>query len=835
MIENQASILNNTQKNTLIRNFFKVAWRNISHNKVFSFIHIIGLSIGISASLVIFLVVSFDFSFDKGQKDGDRIYRVVTHSINAGIPSYNGGVTYPLFESMRNELAGLDQVVPLFTWFPEKVSLSETGKEKSSVFRQQKHIAFVDEHYFSLVQCEWLAGSPKTSLLRPYEVVLTESNAKLYFPNLSPEAILGKRLYFSDTLGTIVTGIIKDLPYNTDFTMKIFISRATLEATTLSPVSLTDWGPVIGLSQLFVKLSKGVSANKMERQIGLLIKKHGVDGDQNGQFQTIYKLQPLSELHFNHLYGNIFGYDEIAHKPSLYGLLAVAAFLLLLACINFINLSTAQSSQRAKEIGIRKTLGSSRRQLFVQFLSETFVLTLLATFLSVGLTPFLLKVFSDFIPKGFHFNFANQPAVFVFGGLLLIVVTFLSGFYPAMVLSSYRPALVLKNQGPVGDVKSRSAWLRKTLTVSQFVVAQVFVIGTLLVSKQISYLLHKDLGFKKDAIVYFYTSFYDTTRQNRLVLLNRLKAIPGISLVSLSGDAPFSNNSWTDVMKYKDGKKEIETELNIQYVDTNYCRLYQIKLLAGKELPYSDTAKDLLINETYAHLLGFRDLREAIGKSIDWNNNKKTIVGVVADFHQKSLHNSIRPLVISSQISNEGFISVALDPQNHGGHSWQAVISNMQKAWSSVYPEDDFNYQFQDEEIAKSYKTEQEIAGLLNWATGLAIFISCLGLLGLVIFTTNRRTKEIGIRKIIGASVSQIIFLLSSDLLKLIGWAFLIAVPIAWWGVHSWLNNYAYRINLDLWTFLAGGLLMGGIAFVILLLRTFKAAVANPVDSLRIE
>ncbi|HEY4966633.1 MAG TPA: FtsX-like permease family protein [Puia sp.] len=747
----------------MIRNFFKIAWRNISHNKIFSFIHIIGLSIGISASLVIFLVVSYHFSFEKGQKDGDRIYRVVTHSINTGFLSYNGGVSYPLSEGMRNDLAGLDLVVPVFTWFPEKVSLSETGKEKSSVFRQQKHIAFVDEHYFSLVQYEWLAGSPKTSLLKPYEVVLTESNANLYFPNLSPETIVGKRLYFSDTLGTIVIGIVKDLPYNTDFTMKTFISRATLQETTLSPVSLTDWGPVIGLSQLFVKLSKGVSANQMELQIGLLIKKHGVTGDQNGQFQTIYKLQPLSDLHFNHLYGNIFGYDDLAHKPSLYGLLAVAAFLLLLACINFINLSTAQSSQRAKEIGIRKTLGSSRRQLFVQFLSETFVLTLLATFLSVGLTPFLLKVFSDFIPKGFHFNFANQPAVFVFGGLLLIVVTFLSGFYPAMVLSSYRPALVLKNQGPVGDGKSRSALLRKTLTVSQFVVAQVFVIGTLLVSKQISYLLHKDLGFKKDAIVYFYTSFYDTTRQNRLVLLNRLKTIPGISLVSLSGDAPFSNHSWTDVMKYKNGKKEIETELDIKYVDTNYCRLYQIRLLSGKKLSYCDTVRDLLINETYAHILGFRDLREAIGKNISWNNNKKTIVGVVADFHQKSLHNAIKPLIITSLVTNEGLISVALAPQSHGGHSWKTVIANMQKAWSSVYPEDDFNYQFQDEEIAKSYKTEQEIAGLLNWATGLAIFISCLGLLGLVISTTNQRTKEIGIRKIIGASVTQIIFLLSSD------------------------------------------------------------------------
>jgi putative ABC transport system permease protein len=819
----------------LIRNFFTIAWRNIVHNKTFSFIHVIGLSIGISASLVIYLVVSYDFSFDKVEKDADRIYRVVTHSINAGVASFNGGVTYPLSEAMRKDLSGLDLVVPVFTWFPEKVSLPVKANEKPKQFRQQKHIAFVDGNYFNLVQYEWLAGSPKTSLTKPYEVVLTESNANLYFPNLSPDDIIGKTLYFSDTLGTIVTGIVKDLPYNTDFTIKAFISRLTLEATTISPVNKHDWGPIIGLSQLFVKLSKGVIPDKMESEISLLIKKHGINRDPDGQYQTSYKLQPLNDLHFNHLYGNIFGYDEMAHKPALYGLLAIAAFLLLLACINFINLTTAQSSQRAKEIGIRKTLGISRRQLIIQFLSETFMLTLLAILLSILLTPFLLRIFSNFIPKGLHFSFVSQPRVFVFGGLLLVAVSLISGLYPAMILSACKPTLALKNLDTIGGGKNGRVLFRKTLTVFQFIVAQVFVIGTLLVSKQISFLLHKDLGFKKDAIVYFYTSFYDTARQNRLVLLDKLKAISGITMTSLAGNAPFSNSSWNDVVKFEDGKKEVETEIEIKYIDTNYCRLYQIKLLAGKELPYSDTIRSLLINETYAHILGFRDLREVIGKSIEWNNNRRTIVGVVADFHQKSLHTLIKPLVMTSQVTNEGFISVALAPQNDGGKSWRSVITNMQKAWSSVYPEEDFNYAFQDEEIAKAYKSEQEIMGLLNWATALAIFISCLGLLGLVIFTTNRRTKEIGIRKIVGATVTQIIFLLSSDLLKLVGWAFLIAVPIAWWGAHSWLNNYAYRVNLEVWTFLAGGFIMGGIAFFILLLRTFKAATANPANSLRTE
>jgi len=819
----------------LISNYLKAAWRNMSRNKAFSFIQVIGLSIGISASLIIFLVISYDFGFDRNHQNGDHIYRVVTNSVNAGTISYNGGVTYPLADAMSRNLTGLDLVSPVFTWFPEKLSLPETDNKKPSIFRQQKHIAFVDKHYFNLIQYEWLAGSTETSLSQAFQVVLTESNAKLYFPNANPESILGRKIYFGDTLGTIVTGIVKDLTYSTDFTVKTFISRLTLEKTTMSPVSLNDWGPTIGLSQLFVKLSGGTSPIQMENRIALLLKHHGVNTDANGQNQTICKLQPLSDLHFNHIYGNIFGYDEMAHKPTLYGLMAVSIFLLILACINFVNLSTAQSASRAKEIGIRKTLGSSRRCLMLQFLSETFLLTLFATLLSILLTPFMLTAFASFIPAGLHFSVIDQPQILVFGGLLVMAVSLLSGFYPAMILSRYRPVSVLKNQPSWTDGKGRPIRIRRILTVSQFVVAQVFVIGTLLVSKQINYILHKDLGFKKEAIVNFYTSFYDTTLQHRLILLDKLRTIPGISMVSLSGDAPFSNYGWKEVMKYKDDKKEIETELDMKYADTNYCRLYEIKLLAGTELSYSDTIKDLLINETYAHILGFQNPQDAVGKNIFWNEKPKTIAGVISDFHQQSLHVPIRPLAIGSRLADERLVSVALAPQNPEGSSWKNVISDIQKAWMAVYPEDDFKIQFQDEEIASSYKGEQDIAQMLVWATVLAVFISCLGLTGLVMHSTNRRTKEIGIRKIIGASVTQIIFLLTGDHMKLIGWSFLIALPIAWWGINSWLQNFAYRTNIGIWPFVAGGLLMGGTTIIILLLKTFKAATANPSETLRVE
>ena len=825
----------------MLKNYFLTAWRNLQRNKTFSFINIIGLSIGISASLVIYLVVSHGFSFDRSHRDGDRIYRVVTHSITEGQDGYSSGVTAPLPDAVRKEITGLEEIAPIFIWFERQLTVPGPGKEPPTVFRNQDHMVFADENYFHLIQYQWLVGSPATSLSHPYQMVLTESNARLYFPKLNPEAVVGKTIYFSHSIAMTISGIVKDLPYHTDFTFRTFVSgvsRPILAKTNpMLETDADDWNSNSSVSQLFVKLAKGISPAGMESRISAIAKKHGINNDAKSNNKTYFLLQPLSDLHFDHTYGNFSNDDEQANKPTLYGLLAVAAFLLLLACINFINLTTAQSAQRAKEIGIRKAMGGSRRQLIIQFLGETFLLTLLATFLSLLLTPFLLKVFADFIPKGLHLDLAAQPGILVFGILLTLAVCLLSGLYPAMVLSAYRPVLVLKGQGYMPDGQNRRILLRKTLTVSQFVIAQVFIMATLLVSKQINYVLTKDLGFKKDAIVYFNTNDADTTNR-RLLLQDKLNAIPGITMVSLSNDAPSGNTVLSTLIKYKNNKKELTTEVQIKCVDTNYLRLYHIKLLAGTTLPYSDTIRGLLINETYAHVLGFPDPRSAVGQQISLDNtgnNKKTILGVVADFHERSLHSLIQPLAIVSLLKAEYAYSVALAPETPDSHSWKTVLTKMQAAFASVYPEDDFKYVFQNEEIAKAYKSEQDIARLLRWATSLSILISCLGLLGLVIYITNQRTKEIGIRKILGATVTQLVALLSVDFLKLVAWAFLIALPIAWWGAHTWLDNFAYRTDPGIWVFLSGGLLMGGFALVILLLRTFKAATTNPVENLRTE
>jgi len=814
----------------MFQNYFKTALRNFRANKYFALTNIAGLAIGISASLVIYLVVHYDFSFDKFEKNGDRIYRVVADYTFSGQPYHDAGTPAAMPAAVKKEITGLEMVVPFYMWNND-VKMSVPGKDgQQVVYKKQEHIVFADANYFELIPYTWVTGSATTSLKEAYQLVLTESSAKQYFPGLGPGQIIGKEIIFSDTVRTTVAGIVNDLDQNSDFTFKIFVSRSTIETPRLKPDDGDEWSSASPSSQLFVKLTNGAKPEQIETQLEKLFKKYNTHASADAS--TLHKLQPLADLHFNTTYENI--NHRTAHKPTLYGLLAIAVFLLLLACINFINLTTAQASKRAKEIGIRKTMGSSKKQLVQQFLIETFLLTITAALLSLGLTPLLLHAFSAFIPEGLHFNLLQQTGIFLFLLLLIVVVTLLSGFYPALVLASFKPVLVLKNQSVSGKSSTRGAWIRKSLTVSQFVIAQVFIMATILVSKQIHYTLNKDLGFKKDAIIYFGTGFKDMNLAHRLVLIDKLNSIPGIAMVSLSNNPPSLNSRHYpgSILKYKDGKKELEVHAEIKYADSNYIKLYKIKLLAGTNLATSDTVQNLLINETFARSFGFSEPHQAIGKYIEWENKTFPVAGVVADFHQKSLHEAIKPVLIASRNSQELTLNVALQSNSN---AWATTISKIEKDFKEIYPEEDFDYSFLDESIANYYTAEQNISHLLFWATGLSIFISSLGLLGLVMYITTQRTKEIGIRKVIGASVSQLVFLLSKDFLVLVVVAFIIATPISWWGTYQWLQNFAYKTTMSWWIFFGGGICMLLIALFVLSVRTIRAANANPVKSLRTE
>jgi putative ABC transport system permease protein len=818
----------------MLKNYFRVALRNFWRNRAFSAINILGLAIGISASLIIYLLVYYDFTFDKFEKDGDRIYRIVATGTFQGNTWHNNCLPEPMGPAVEKDLAGMEVVTPFTTADELRVTIPHSDGSQPAVFKKQKDVVFVDKRYFDLIRYSWLAGSPTTSLQEPYEVVLTEKDARLYFPRLNYGEILGKTILFNDTILTKVTGIVKDIAQNTDFYFNSFVSRSTLYTSRLKPGGFGRWDWTNSADQLFVRLTPGNSVARMDPQLNRLWKKYNPPNpDDHGATMSL-QLQPLSDLHFDTDYG-VFDESRQAHKPTLYGLLAVAGFLLLLACINFINLSTAQASQRAKEIGIRKTMGSHRRQLTVQFLSETFLLTTAATLLSIALTPLLLQVFADFIPEGFHFSLLRQPLIPLFLLALIVVVSLLAGFYPALVMSAFRPALVLKNQAFTRSGKTRGAWLRKILTVSQFVIAQVFLIGTLLVTKQISFALSKDLGFRREAIVYFHTNYHEPVQKEEF-LVQKLRQLPGIALISVASNPPTSNGTWTSTMTYNDGKKDIIQNVEWKVADSNYFRMFGLHMLAGNTIAQSDTTNSVVINTTYLHILGFQDPRKALNIVLSGGNGKPRIVGVMADFNQRSLREKVKPLLIANGTrTNHGCINIALQPSNGNVAAWPATMASVEKAFKSVYPNDDFDYQFIDDTIAKFYTTEKNTANLLFWSAGLTIFISCLGLLGLVIYITNQRTKEIGIRKVIGASISQIILLLSKDFLRLIGLAILIAIPIAWWGTNKWLEDFEYKTALSWWVFALGGGVLLVIALIVLCLRTFRAAAVNPVRSLRSE
>ncbi len=818
----------------MIKNYLKIAFRSFWRHKVFTLINVIGLSVGISASLVIYLIVQHDLTFDKFHKDGDRIYRVVTNFTFSGEPAYNPGVCGPLPWAVKNQVPGLQVSAPVFRLLLPDVFIPK-GQSTPTKYKQQQNIAIVDGDYFKLIDYKWLAGSPRTALNEPNKVVLTSGQAERYFPGMPYDQVMGKTVIY-DTIKTTVSGIVATLTENSDFTFHDFISYPTAFASSelKSQLNLHNWGSTNVRRQLFVRLAPASTTAGMEKQLNEILSKNRQA--QKGKTQA-FALQPLSDIHFNPLYGAIASYDT-ASKTTLYCLLGIALFLLLLGCINFVNLATAQATHRAKEIGVRKTMGSSRGQLIWQFLTETWLTTMFAVFIAALLTPFILRLFSGFISEGVTFNPITHPGILMFLLLLSILVSVLSGFYPAAILSGVKPVAVLKSQVTSGQ--TRNAWMRKSLIVTQFVIAQFFIMATVMVGKQIYYAVNKDLGFKKQGILTIPSPFRNGNASSNQVLLNKLRTIPQVDMVSLGNDEPSSENTSSTEATYRDGKKEIHTDnLSEKFGDENYIKLYHIKLLAGRNLQPGDTNKAFLINATYARLIGFQNPNDAVGKIIDNFNGdtRMRVVGVVSDFHQESLHAPVAPLVImtSANEDDKSIFHVALKPQSAGSNDWGSAISSMQRSWKQVYKNDDFEYHFVDENVAHLYDSEQRTATLLEWATGLSILISCLGLLGLAIYTTTQRTKEIGVRKVLGATVTQIVALLSRELVLLILLAFVIVTPFAWLAINKWMQGFADKTSISWWVFGASGAVMLLAAMFTSAFQTVKAAIANPAQSLKSE
>ncbi len=818
-----------TQPSAMFRNYLTVAFRHFRRNKTFSFINVLGLAIGISASVVIFLIAGYELGFENFVKDKDRIYRVVLDAKFNGNEGHSASVPAPLNSAVPAEMTGIEMVVPMMQFQGDasaKVTITgPSGKEQ--VYKKQDHVIFTNNEYFTLLGHEWLAGSRQAALNDPFKVVLAQSRAALYFPGLKADDIIGRQISYNNITVT-VSGIVKDLEQQTAFTSQEFISYPTIAKTNLqNQFMMNTWTDWMAYSQLYVKLSKGNSPEKTETELNTLFRKYHKDADKDGANYIRLHLQPLEDIHFNGQYAG-FGL-RIANKKTLYGLFAIAAFLLLLGCINFINLTTAQASARAKEIGIRKTMGGSKKNLVSQFLSETFIISLFATLLSITLVPLLLRVFADFIPAGLSFDLRRQPEMILFLAGITVLVTFLSGFYPALVLSGYRPALVLKNQVFTGNASSRSAWVRKTLTVGQFVIAQFFIIATVMVSRQINYSLQADLGFNKESVIYFDTP-RDSVEAHGKQLLYSIKSLPGVEAASTGFLAPADAGVAFTNLSYHNGKEELKPTTQIRWGDTAFLQVYGITLLAGRNVLPSDTIREFLVNEKFAQELGFQQAEDILNKPLLWNGKLVPVVGVMKDFHDQSMKSAISPLVFAG--SKGATFHIKLTPQST---QWKTTLAGIGDAFKKLYPGEEFNYRFIDDTVAGFYKTEQHTASLLRWATGLSVIISCLGLFGLVIYTTNTRKKEIGIRKILGATVANIFGIISRDFMQLVLAAFLIAVPVAWWATHEWLQGFAYRTDMSWWIFAGCGLFMLMLALITLSLQTIKAAMENPVKNLRTE
>lgn len=821
----------------MLKTYFKIAWRSLTKNKVYMTINVLGLAFGICSCLIIYLITHFELSYDTFHPDKERIYRIVAeHILKSGEKRKLGVVTDPMAMTVRKEVSGFEAVAGFYHYWA-KVTIPD-GEKTDKQFAQPDHgipsdIIVAEPQYFSIFKYQWLAGNPELSLKEPFQLVLSEKAAYKYFGPGSPEDFVGRQVLYNDSLRMTVSGIVKDWTANTDFHFTDFISAATIPHSFLkNDIDLNSWGMWNEGTQAFVKLAKGVAPAQVERQLEAFGKKHLIVPEGN---KTLLALQPLSDIHFNEDYGDSF--SRKANLPTLYALMGIAVFILLIATINFINLSTAQSIQRIKEIGIRKVLGGSRGNLIIQFLTETFILTSVAVFISLLLVNPALSAFHAFIPPGVRLHLSD-PYTVAFLVLLTLATSLSAGLYPAFVLSSYLPVVSLKGTG--AQHINQKSYLRQSLIVFQFTIALLFIIGTGVIGEQIRFMLNQDMGFRKDAIVNIRTPWVNEAAAKKNVLIQKIGSLPEVSMICTSEETPAASGHRGTEITYK-GKTEVKLPAEMHVADDHFVPLYELKLLAGHNMQHSDTMNQVLLNESCARGLGFKNPQDAVGRLVESGQKdrpgqgKLPVAGVVADFHSRSLRENVGPVFITSNSDASGLLSIKLAAKGRRPGDLKNTLQKIERYWNELYPDNKFQYTFFDETIAAFYDKEQKTAQIVNTAMFISIFICCMGLFGLVSYMVEKRTKEIGIRKVLGASVSQVLILLSKDFMVLVIISCLIASPIAFYFLHKWLQDYSYRISIGPGVFIISAVAAMLIAAITISFQAVKAALMNPVESLRME
>lgn len=805
----------------MISNYLKIALRSLRNKKVFASINILGLAIGLAACMLILLFVQHELSYDHYNVNADRMFRVTLHGRIGGNEINIAGASAPAGPALMRDYPGVEAYTRLSN---NGTFLVRNGEKR---FREDG-VIFADSNFFDLFSIRLLKGDSKTVLTEPRTVVITASTALKYFGRQDP---VGKSLTMGNSGLFRVTGVCEDVPSNSHFHFDFFGS--------MKSIGLGEKWLASG-AHTYVLLRKGYSVEKLEAQVPQFVEKY--IGPEIKEFLGMtyeaylrkgnrfgFSFQPLTDIHLQSNLENEL--EPNGNVKYIYIFAAIAAFILLIACINFMNLSTAGSAGRAREVGVRKVMGSVRQQLTVQFLTESVLLTVLALFVAFGLVVLLLPGFNGLAGKQFDLQSILNVRTVAYAFVGCLVVGLLAGSYPAFFLSAFKPVAVLKGSIQAGV---KSGWLRNSLVTIQFVVSIGMIIGTMVVYQQLRFIQNKKVGFDKEQVLILHDTHL--LGEKAKTFKQQLRGLSAVSNVTLAGYMPVgaSNNSTDGFLPESADNNITPYRFTTYQVDEDYLATLGIGLKAGRNFSkeFGTDSASVLINEAAAKQFGWKD---PIGKRVttvgDGTPETKklyTVVGVTKDFHFRSMHEQIAPLVMFYG-GDQYQMAVRIKTQDIPG-----LLKTLEKTWKAA-TDNPFAYSFLDERFNKMYESEMRVGKLFGIFAGLAVMIACLGLFGLAAFTTIQRTKEIGVRKVLGASVLSIVSLLSKDFIKLVGIAILIASPLAWYGMNRWLSDFAYKIHIEWWVFVLAGALAVGVALLTVSFQSIRAALVNPVKSLRSE
>lgn len=808
----------------MLKNYFKIAWRNIIRHKAHSIINISGLSVGIGACLIIFVILQFELSYNKFNSNFKNIYHLITKQTAADGINFNPGVSVPALDALRLDFpqvkfAALNSSYGSQMTVPGNDPNNPAGDKK---FIESIGVFFMEPQFFDVFDARWLNGN-KTVLAQPNMAVISKSIATKYFGEW--QSAVGKTIKMDNSLDLKIAGIVDDSPSNSDIPLKIMVSYLTWKEVGGRYGYSKDWGSISSNHQIFALLPDNLTQANFEKQLVGFTAKNLTDKTRSKREHLV---QPLAAMHFDTKVGNTLG-DHITSKATLNTLTFIAILIILMASINFINLSTAQSVGRSKEVGIRKVLGSTRPQLIAQVIGETTLVILFAVILAIAMAKIALPYLKNIASVPDDIALMNTGTV-LFLIVTMVAVIILSGIYPALVLSGFKPVAALKNKITAASIGGIP--LRRALVVAQFAIAQLLIIGTIVAVNQMNFVNEADLGFNKSAVLVIPGSTDSLSLSKMQSFKSQLLTNPNVKAVTFGSDNPSSENNWGSNFYYNGSTKDVPFTVFMKFGDADYFKTFGLKFAAGQGYEISDTARQAVVNETLIHKLGVRNAADAVGKTIKIGGRGHwlTIAGVVKDFKTNSLREATKPTLITSTKPYWSQTAVKIETRN-----LTETVASVQKLWETTYPEYAYNGYFLDENIAQFYRQENQLALVYKIFAFIAIFISCLGLYGLVSFMAVQRTKEVGVRKVLGASVFNIVFLFSKEFMILIAIAFLIAMPAAWYMMSGWLQNFAYRIPLTAGVFVLAIVSSVAIAWVTVGYKAVKAALVNPVKSLRSE